>query len=157
MNWLVNDISACNGSWALKVLRCKKLSYRNTSWKLKKIIIIQPTREVVGWFKSIEPPFGWGITIMVKIVEVYGEGLRYEIWDCQDTLNLRNHDLRWTLVGDTRGLEWDIVSKSTRSFVVIFLRVYECTQEAQHKQIVVENYQSIFFSKVNLVKRYYYS
>ena len=94
---------------------------------------------------------------MVKILEVYGEGLRYEIWDYQDTLNLRNHDLRWTWVGDTQGLEWDIVSKSTRSFVVILLKVYECTQEAQRKQIVVENYQSIFRSNVNLVKRFYYS
>ena len=59
------------------------------------------------------------------------------------------------LGGEKRGLEWDIVSKSTRSFVVILHKVYECTQEAQHKQIVVENYQSIFSSNVNLVKRYY--
>ena len=118
-------------------------------------LIIQPIREVVRWFKSIEPQFGRGITIIVKILEVYGEGIRYEI--VKGTLNLRNHDLKWTWVGDTRGLEWDIVSKSTRSFVVILLRVHECTQEAQHKQIVVGNYRTIFPSNVNLVKRYYYS
>ena len=88
---------------------------------------------------------------LVKILEVYGQR------DCQDTLNLRNHDLRWTWVEDTRVLEWDIVSKSTTSFVVILLRVHNNVEEAQHKQIVVENYQSIFPSNVNLVKRYYYS
>ena len=72
-------------------------------------------------------------------------------------LKFKKSWFKMNLDGDAWGLEWDIVSKSTRSFVVILLKVHECTKEAQHKQTVVENYQSIFPSNVNLVKRYYYS
>ena len=117
-NRFVNDTSVFNGNWALKLVRCKKFIYLNTSSKvLNQSLRTTTIMKVLRWFKSIDPQIGWGIRIMVKILYLCMER-DYSI-RLSRCLKFRKPWFKVDFGGwSTTITKVEIVSKSTRSFMV---------------------------------------